>query len=256
MNILITTFDGDETETLVSFNMGKSVPTKFWSGEHELAKSWSRFKVRDRASFDKAASKWFPNFIEIESPSQDLRLLINGFIDAGHSVCVAEIDDDNRISIHGAVRENEDGERINRDGVPMSECDLDGVPYPKAPEGQRRYRITVCYGGGASYCDYHKMWFGATPRDAALSCVDYLQNDPEALRIPEIFRSGGIGQIHAVDIETEQTFFFNGADCGQSADSKMLESLFNHAVRSMSGEPVDETSEAAQLFASMNPFQR
>lgn len=246
MNLLITTFDGDDTETLVTFNMGKSVPTKFWSGEHELAKAWSRFKVRDRTSFNKVAAKWFPKFVEIESPTQDLRLLINGFIDAGHQVCVAEIDDDNRISIHGAGRENEKGEAINADGVLMSECDINGVAYPKPPEGQHRYRITVIY-SGASYCDYHKMWFGATPKDAAKFCLDNMPTNP-------LFDSSveHILQTIVADVDTNETCFFNGPDLSETVETKMLATLFGRAAR----QDEDETTDLDALLSGLGGMFR
>jgi hypothetical protein len=132
----------------------------------------------------------------------------------------------------------------------MSLCDLQGVPYPAAPEGQHRYRISVNYARGASFCDYHKMWIGVNAKEAAKLCLDYLANSPDTKQLRGLFGATPelINQVLTIDVDSQDMNFFFGADLSENAETDALTTVFRH----MSG--MDDTEQEMDLNSLFESF--
>lgn len=194
--------------------------------------NWARFKVRDEASLLKVLAKHFPGFSEVPVVHDDRRLEANRIFDEGHEPHTIRYWGENRDKPAASYtsRMDADGDQITKDGIKTRFCDNHGVPYPTPPEGQRRFRIGVAVGIG-SYSDYHRMWMAATPREAALQCAEYLDS-PEG-QGPFGFKRETIRHMHVTDLDSEETHFFVGPNCDESAESLALGAMFNQLARGL-----------------------
>lgn len=193
----------------------------------EAFKNWRRFKTHDETTLAKAMLKHCGMFEEVPVVHPDRRLEANRIIDENNEPYLVDYRGGKPCETITS-RMNEHGEPINADGISTRLCDNHGVAYPSPPEGQQRYRVMVGLTAGASYCDYHRMWMSADPRDAALQVMAYLDT-PEGSG-PFGFKSDRVVQSIVTNIDTEETYFYVGPNCDESAESKALGAMFNRLI--------------------------
>ncbi len=229
-------------------------PGSWYHGTHmdPVTRSWSRRKEHTFESFEKSLFKVFPTAIELVGQCADFQEEVNRLTEYGevYHFYVTEYG----VRENPATRMDANGEWVSLDDIPLRLINvMTGVPYPKPPPGQQRYTVGVTSSNGISYNDVHKMIMAATPRDAALEVIEFLDNGGGMTgQFAGMFqiKRHQVGMVMVTDKDTEQTTFFRGANADQNADDIQMTKTWG---RMFSAEEEGDEASIDSILMGMLP---
>lgn len=182
----------------------------------------------------KTILKHFPDAEPIVGVHEDARLEANRLCDLGE-VFVGEFREYSgkwSFDCRMTNRMAENFEYIHPDGTLDRFVNvITGKKYPVPGEGEAAYRISYSYEGGVSGTDYHAVTVAKTPREAIEKLL--AQHEKQFTERPDKFgflaescKREKLVSASAVNIETDETFWFSGPDLTENDHTRALGNLF------------------------------